>query len=400
MKILFFTHNYLDNKSGGSFATCAYVNAFCELANSCKLIYPERGIPIAIFINKKCIIEGVQDKRSNVQKVIDIYRGRIHRYTDIMIPRIQEYNPDIVVFDNSFTSAGLLKEIKKTGLNVITIHQNYEIEYFKGTRPFIAWRFPFLHYIKEAERLAVLYSDLNLTLTNEDISLLQIHYDPQKTRKIVKLGTFEYVNDSLVINNEAGNNKTYKRDLCFAITGSLGSQQTEASLIPFLKYQYPMLLKILPESKLIIAGRNPSTNLVDFCAEHPTIKLIRNPQNMQEVLNNADVYICPTCVGGGLKLRIMDGLKAGLPVLTHIVSARGYDDFQKAGYLFTYKDRYSFEKSLEQLLSERRKGRLNKPEIQHLYNSIFSFNSGVERLRKILNTYFESEVDLLSITGT
>ena len=82
---------------------------------------------------------------------------------DVMIPQIQEFNPDIVVFDNSITSAGLLKEIKKLGVKIITIHHNYELEYYRGTKPFIAWRFPFLYYLEEAERTAVQFSDLNLT---------------------------------------------------------------------------------------------------------------------------------------------------------------------------------------------------------------------------------------------
>ena len=98
----------------------------------------------------------------------------------------------------------------------------------------------------------------------------------------------------------------------------------------------------------------------------------------------ADVYICPTCVGGGLKLRIMDGLKAGLPVLTHAVSARGYDEFSNANIMFIYDTRDSFRKSLNKLLMELNKGDLNNVLIKNLYNSVFSFESGVKRLKEIL----------------
>jgi len=385
MRIIIITHHYLDDNSGGSFASRAYINAFSEIADYCMLMYPDRGIPISDYIHKKCILRGVQNNRNKIQKVIDIYRGRIHRYSDILIPQIQKFKPDIVVFDNSRTSAGMLKRVKMMGVKTIIIHHNYEMEYYKGTKPFIAWRIPFMHTMEEAERAAVQNSDLNLTLTEEDISLLQKHYDLQKTRKIVKLGCFESGIDPILTNiKDKITNQTDKSNFCFAITGTLSDYQTEASVIPFLENEYPKLLKILPESKLIIAGRNPTQKMINACAKYASVDLIANPENMQDIMSRANVYICPTSFGGGLKLRIMDGLKAGLPVLAHAVSARGYDAFKDAGYLFSYFDATSFNIALTKIID------MNKTNIQKkivdLYKLNFSFESGVNRLKKIITT--------------
>ena len=384
MRVIIITHHYLDNNSGGSFASRAYINAFSEIADSCMLMYPDNGVPISNFIHQKCILKGVRDKRSNIQKVIDIYRGRIHRYSNVLIPQIKDYNPDIVVFDNCITTAGMIKKIKRPGLKIITIHHNYEFEYYKGTKPFIGWRIPFLYYLKDAESTAVLKSDLNLTLTDEDANSLQIHYDPQKTRKIIKLGSFESVSISKSSNKIINKDQILRSELCFVVTGALGAYQTEVSVIPFLENEYPELLKIFPESKLIIAGSSPSTKMINTCAKYPSITLIPNPENMQEVIALSDVYICPICVGGGLKLRIMDGLKSGLPVLTHTVSARGYSEFMDANCLFVYESKDTFRACLENMITERKKGNLNTETIRSLYNSIFSFESGVGRLKEIL----------------
>ena len=388
MKVLFFTHHYLDDNSGGSFASRAYINAFSEIADSCLLMYPDRGIPISDFIHKKCILKGVKYERSNLGKVIDYYRGRMHRYMDVMIPQILDFNPDIVVFDNSRTSGGMLKKIMKPGLKIITIHHNYEMEYYKGTKPFIAWRFPFLYYMEEAERTAVQYSDLNLTLTDEDIKLLQMHYDPLKTCKMEKIGCFESVpNVKVVDEKNESKKKRSDREFLFIITGTLGTYQTEVSVIPFLENEYQELLKLLPKSKLIVAGRNPSDKMKDVCSKYNSIKLISNPENMHEIIARADIYICPTCVGGGLKLRVMDGLKAGLPVITHAVSARGYLDFSKAECMFVYDNKDSFMLNLEKVIAEINNGKLDSQKIKDLYNSKFSFESGVKRLKEILYQY-------------
>jgi len=386
MKVIIFTHNYIDDNSGGSFASRAFVNAFSEIADSCMLIYPDRGNPIRNFIHKNCILNGVTNNKSKIEKIVDVYRGHIHRYMDVAISLIKNFNPDTVVFDTSVCSAGLLKIVKKMDKKVITIHHNYQVEYFQGTKPFIAWRIPFMNYIREAERIAVQFSDLNLTLTDQDIDLLQIHYNPHKTAKIIKWGCFEPTTIPILeyktINN---NNCVQNHKLCFAITGSLSTYQTEISVVPFLKNLYPELLKRLPESTLIIAGSNPSKKIKKACAKYPSIRLIPNPTNMKDVIALADIYICPTCVGGGLKLRVMDGLKVGLPVLTHAVSARGYDEFKKTNCLFVYENKDSFMNNLDIVLAEKQKGNLDKEKIINLYNSFFSFESGVKRLKEILS---------------
>jgi len=383
MKVLFITNNLLDGNGGGSFASRSFVNAFSEVADTCLLVYPDKGKNIRPYIDHRIILHSIEDK-NKLTRFIDIYRGKINRYEHAVIPILATFKPDLIVFDGSLTSAGLIKIIRSQVNKIIVIHHNFEMEYYKGTPPSIFWRFPFMYHLKNAERDAFQNSDLNLTLTNQDSNLLRLNYDSEGISKTEKWGCFEPIStsDSLIKENDST-----KKKITFAITGSLGSYQTEVSLIPFLKYIYPNLLKTLPESKLIIAGKNPSYKLIKECAKHPSINLIPNPEDMQLVICRADVYICPTNVGGGLKLRVMDGLKAGLPVLTHLVSARGYDDFKKAGCLFEYDNEQSFIQSMESILKEKEKGNLNKVEIQKLYWSLFSFESGVQKLRDLLLKY-------------
>lgn len=389
MKVIYIADNFLDNNSGGSLGNRAFVNAFSEIADSSLLLYPDKGQNLRNYIHKKTIIKGISNKKSKLKKIIDIYSGNINWYTSSVLTEIKSYNPDIVVFDGSRSSVGLLKNIKALGIKVITIHHNYEIEYFKGSPPSILWRIPFMHFMKKAESEAVKNSDLNLTVTDQDTELLRMNYDPEGKAKIKKLGNFESIPSSYLYNENTNSqsitNNSYENNLKLVITGSLNSYQTEVSVIPFIKYIYPLLIKKLPNSQLIIAGRDPSIKLKAVCAQYSSIKLIPNPDNMQVVIDMANLYVCPISIGGGRKLRVMDGLKSGLPVLTHEVSARGYDEFKKAGFLFAYEDQNSFIESLDLLLSERSKGKLEKEKIKELYNSIFSFESGVRRLKEILN---------------
>lgn len=87
--------------------------------------------------------------------------------------------------------------------------------------------------------------------------------------------------------------------------------------------------------------------------------------------------------GSGVKLRVMDGLRLGLPVLCHENSANGYETIMKAGYMFTYHDVLSFESSYSKLIHTK----FEKKNIYESYRQTFSFEAGVKRLRDILKKH-------------
>lgn len=81
---------------------------------------------------------------------------------------------------------------------------------------------------------------------------------------------------------------------------------------------------------IVFTGKNPSTSLITRINElSPRVTLKANPQDIDSIVSQCDIFLCPARLGGGMKLRVMDGLRNGLPVLAHEVSARGYRDFEK-----------------------------------------------------------------------
>ena len=101
---------------------------------------------------------------------------------------------------------------------------------------------------------------------------------------------------------------------------------------------------------------------------------------MNEVVSQADIYLCATRTGGGLKLRIMDGLKNGLPVITHVCSARGFDIFENEVFFKSYSTPLEFYTSVLELMKLKN----NKKDIQNIYKKHFSYEAGVDRLKRIL----------------
>ena len=369
--ILIVTHHYLSGNGGGVFASRAYINAIATVANNVTLLVPYKpGRGVEKILSKVHVIPVPYDK-PRVLKLVDLALGRVNRYGKVFSEFMSQNNFDIVVFDNSKASFKLIDIAHHYGCKVITIHHNYEYEYNRDNYHGIV-KYLSLTWVKKFESEAVRKSDLNLTLTVQDKCLLSKHYGGEKPIEV--LGCFEYENSKeqfLPLDNMRSGNR-------FVITGNLSSVQTDASLLKWLAQYYPLLKREYPDAELTIAGKDPSSQLRKMC-KNLNIRLIPSPKDMKMIIADSDYYICPTNLGGGLKLRIMDGLRAGLPVLTHEVSARGYDAFRNK-CLFSYSDTTTFVSALKSMCDCS----LTSSEISNLYQSLFSFEAGVNRFYRII----------------
>ena len=162
--------------------------------------------------------------------------------------------------------------------------------------------------------------------------------------------------------------------------------QTEDGITHFLKELYTPIISKYPDINIIIAGRNPGKKLIEKC-KRSNIELIANPENMDAVIKKSSVYIAPARLGSGLKLRVMDGLRNGKAILTHPTSAKGYDLFHNKDYFKQYHSVEDFMEKLDYLLNNQ----FNPLCIKTDYEKYFSFPSGLERLKVILNEELNNE---------
>ena len=77
----------------------------------------------------------------------------------------------------------------------------------------------------------------------------------------------------------------------------------------------------------------------------------------------------------------MDGLKYGLPVLTHKVSLRGYEKVEARGVMFSYLTKEEFAVGITKLSDLD----MSRKEIQDIYLDLYQFDNGVKRMKEILS---------------
>ncbi len=369
MKLLFVTHNYLNGDGGSVYASRAFINAFACFRDV-TLLCPVRGKSSPQEIDPRVCKIPVPYDVPRWRKAIDLVLGRIHRYFGILEKFLDEDEFDTVVFDTCYPSFRMLDKVRKRNCRIICIHHNCQCDYARDSLTFPE-RPLMLFWLRRCERQAVRGSDLNLTLTPDDKELLYARYDPCRLSRIEIAGVFEYKFSDLPVPSPV-------QDSVFIITGNLGARQNDDSLLLWLETYYPALKRLVPDAHLIIAGKNPSERLTARCREL-SLELIASPAEMQPLLYRARWYICPNDRGGGIKLRIMDALRTGLPVLTHRMSARGYGPFRDLA-LFLYSDLDSFCSALSRMIRTE----VPSQSVQEAYRASFSFSSGVSRLERIL----------------
>lgn len=376
-KVLFITYHYLIGKGGGVFATKAYINAFSEIAEEFVLLFPNKGNYEICDISPSVCLKPIDiNKYSFFDKAFNYIFGKYNYFIVENFEKVlNELSPNVVVFDNSHISYTLIDMAHSCGAKVITLHHNYEVDFVRDNSSCIT-RFVNIYWTKKIEKAALLKSDINLFITAYDIHRMSMDYKI-KIKNAFVIGCFEYIRTKRIF---LDNDFIYSSK-SFIITGNLSSRQTEKSVICWLRDYYPMLVKMIPSHVLVIAGKSPSLELKSICSKHSNIQLIDSPANMDIFLSKAHYYICPTMLGSGLKLRLMDGLKYGLPVLTHEVSSRGYESFVEKGYIKVYNDLDSFCVSLDSLMNSS----YRREDIQSLYDNIFSFDNGVKRLRSLID---------------
>lgn len=100
----------------------------------------------------------------------------------------------------------------------------------------------------------------------------------------------------------------------------------------------PLVRSQLPTSRFLVAGRHPK-KAVRRMAGAGTFELIANPSDIAEHLALAHIALVPIDLGGGTRLKILEAMAAGVPVVATPFSAEGLDVADSVHVLLADSDR-------------------------------------------------------------
>jgi sugar transferase (PEP-CTERM/EpsH1 system associated) len=106
--------------------------------------------------------------------------------------------------------------------------------------------------------------------------------------------------------------------------GSMDYHANIDAVVPFARYVWPQLLRRHPGLRFAVIGRNPSP---DVCAlaQLPGIEVTGTVEDVRPYYRRAIAAVAPLRVGGGSRLKILEAMAAGVPVVSTPIGAEGLE---------------------------------------------------------------------------
>lgn len=110
--------------------------------------------------------------------------------------------------------------------------------------------------------------------------------------------------------------------------GSLNQRSTEVGLARFLEDIWPSVSSEFPRLRLIVAGRDPSLTLRRKVDRALQAELVTDPPDMPSIVAQASVVVVPQAFGTGSKVKVLEAIASGRPVIGNSAAFVGLSDQQ------------------------------------------------------------------------
>ncbi len=146
--------------------------------------------------------------------------------------------------------------------------------------------------------------------------------DAALARELFHLNNIEVIDNGVDVASFA-NLRPHPDSRAILYLGSLDWRPNLDALDLLLESIFPAVRALVPEAKLLVVGRAPSDQLRKRLAEQPGVELHADVPDVRPFLEASAVLAVPLRIGGGSRLKILEALAAGLPVVASRVGAEG-----------------------------------------------------------------------------
>ncbi len=166
--------------------------------------------------------------------------------------------------------------------------------------------------------------------------------------------------------------------------GAMARSENYLSAIWFIEKVMPLLSDL--DVVFTVAGGNPHQSLVDLASDR--VKILGFVDDVSEVLCNSLCLAAPLVTGGGIKLKIIESMSAGMPVLTNKIGIEGIPAENKKDYLFCETPEDYANSIRELFFNSDYRERISKNS-QRFIKESFSYKKSSEEFLKIVSDILE-----------
>jgi glycosyltransferase involved in cell wall biosynthesis len=94
----------------------------------------------------------------------------------------------------------------------------------------------------------------------------------------------------------------------------------------FLRDVLPLIRQAVPRAHVVVAGKNPPADLLRQAADNPDVVQVAGyVPDLTPLLRRTAVMIVPVLAGSGMRVRILEGLARGMPIVTTSIGLEGIE---------------------------------------------------------------------------
>lgn len=115
--------------------------------------------------------------------------------------------------------------------------------------------------------------------------------------------------------------------------GGMSYYPNREAVLYFISEIWPLLVEDNKNRRVTIIGRNPPKELFRLAQQHSNIIVPGYVEDVRPYISAAKIYICPIKNGGGTRLKILDALAMGKPLVATGFAVEGLDLVEDQHYL-------------------------------------------------------------------
>ena len=179
-----------------------------------------------------------------------------------------------------------------------------------GAYSWIQW-----HRLKRYERQICRQSDAVLAVSDADAQALK-RLDP-------RLHLWTIPNGVDVVRYHPGlGDPLSLRHPAVVFTGKMDFRPNVDAMLWFHRQTWPLIVAQLPRAHLFVVGKDPHPRLAPLRSD-PTATVTGYVPDILPYFGGADVYIVPLRIGSGTRLKVLEAMSAGVPLVSTTLGAEG-----------------------------------------------------------------------------
>jgi glycosyltransferase involved in cell wall biosynthesis len=151
-----------------------------------------------------------------------------------------------------------------------------------------------------------------LVLTAQERFVLQ-RYDPHLRVNVIPCG----------VDTKYFKPPKEETEECILFTGHYESEPNRDAVLWFAHRVWPIVKQRRPAVKFYVVGPGVSQEISDLMKRDKSIVVTGEVEDVRPYMQKARVFLCPVRLGSGLRVKILEAMAAGVPVVSTSLGAEG-----------------------------------------------------------------------------